>query len=150
MSLTNSIYNDQITYHSKTPRNYRAMPDADKIVKGHNPLCGDSFEFYIKTDDEGRIAEITFTGKGCAISTASASMMTKIAKGKCPNEIEAIFKEFQAMCTGKMNVDSEPNSLGNLTVFKSVSDFPVRVKCATLPWHTLNSSFNGDEKVSTE
>jgi nitrogen fixation NifU-like protein len=144
------IYNDQITYHSKNPRNFGEMEDADLKVKGHNPLCGDSFEFYIKLDNQGKIDKVQFTGKGCAVSTASASMMTKAAQGKSVDEIETLFKEFQMMSVGKLNVDEEPNHLGHLTVFKSIKDFPVRVKCATLPWHTLHSAMHGQKSASTE
>jgi nitrogen fixation NifU-like protein len=150
MSLTDSIYNEQITYHSKTPRNFKVMDDADMVVKGNNPLCGDSYEFYIKVDENNTIQEITFTGKGCAISKASASMMTKLAKGKKADEIETLFKEFQAMSTGKLDIETQEHHLGNLTVFKGVKDFPVRIKCATLPWHTLNSAMKGKEEASTE
>ncbi|TNE71211.1 SUF system NifU family Fe-S cluster assembly protein [bacterium] len=144
------IYNDQITYHSKNPRNFGEMENADIKIKGHNPLCGDSFEFFIKLAENGTIDSVQFTGKGCAVSTASASMMTKAAKGKTLDEVETLFKEFQMMSTGKLDVDQEPNHLGHLTVFKSIKDFPVRVKCATLPWHTLHSAMIGQKTATTE
>lgn len=149
MSITNSIYNDQITYHSKNPKNFGVIEHPDVTIKGHNPLCGDSFEFYVNFED-GKVKEIKFQGKGCAISMASASMMTKIAVGKTQTEVEELFREFQAMTTGKLDVDTEPNHLGHLAVFKSIKDFPVRIKCANLPWHTINSAMHGQQSASTE
>lgn len=149
MSLTQSIYNDQITFHSKNPRNFGVLENPDTTIKGHNPLCGDSFEFYINFEN-GKVKEIMFTGKGCAISTASASMMTKIAVGKTSEEVEVLFREFQAMTIGKLDVDTESNHLGHLTVFKSIKDFPVRIKCANLAWHTLHSAMLGQQTATTE
>jgi nitrogen fixation NifU-like protein len=145
-----SIYNDQITYHSKNPKNFGVMENPDVTFKGHNPLCGDSFEFYLKLDADKKVDKIMFTGKGCAISMASASMMTKLAIGKTEKEVDMLVKEFQAMTTGKLDVDTQENHLGHLTVFKSIKDFPVRIKCANLPWHTLNSAMHGQTIASTE
>lgn len=142
------LYQEVILEHSKAPRNYKALPAADHKAEGYNPLCGDRFTVYLEMDGE-KIREIGFQGAGCAISKASASMMTQIVKGKTKAEAEQIFHRFHEMVTG--HNDGDQAELGKLAVFSGVSEFPVRVKCATLAWHTLEAALEGkQEKVSTE
>jgi nitrogen fixation NifU-like protein len=149
MSDLNELYQDLIKDHSKKPRNFRALDDATRHVEGYNPLCGDRFTVYLKMDGD-RVADVSFQGAGCAISTASASMMTQSLKGKTRAEAEAIFRQFQRLVTGESPAGNAED-LGKLVVFSGVRKFPVRVKCATLAWHTFYSALRGEEKpVSTE
>jgi nitrogen fixation NifU-like protein len=143
------LYQDLIKDHSKKPRNFRALEGADRHVEGYNPLCGDRFTVYVKTDGD-RVTDVSFQGSGCAISTASASMMTQCLKGKTRAEAEALFQRFHQLLTSDEASD-DLEELGKLAVFSGVRKFPIRVKCATLPWHTFHSALQGDEKpVSTE
>ena len=142
------LYQEVILDHNKRPRNRRALPDATNTSEGHNPLCGDQVTVFLKTED-GRVSDIAFEGQGCAISTASASLMTEAVKGKTLDEATAIFREFQKMVTSPDSDEEHPN-LGDLQVLAGVRDHPVRIKCATLPWHTLNAALEGGGKVSTE
>jgi nitrogen fixation protein NifU and related proteins len=151
MSDLRGLYQDVILDHGKRPRNFRALTDA-RHAEGYNPLCGDKLTLYLKMDGD-RIADASFQGSGCAISTASASILTESVKGKTQGEAEAMFEVFHDLVTGKAKGDSEPlgRSLGKLAVFSGVSEFPARVKCATLAWHTLKSALSGSpETVSTE
>ncbi len=132
--------------HSKRPRNFRALADATRKAEGYNPLCGDRITLYLKMEGE-RIADIGFQGAGCAISTASASLLTEALKGKSRAEAEKLFTEFHALVTGKTDDGAE---LGKLKVFSGVSEFPIRVKCATLAWHTLKNALEGGETATTE
>jgi nitrogen fixation NifU-like protein len=142
------LYQEVILEHSKAPRNYKPLPDADHKAEGYNPLCGDRFTIYLEMDGD-KIREIGFQGAGCAISKASASMMTQSVKGKTKAQAEKIFHEFHEMVTGHSHGGED--SLGKLAVFSGVSEFPVRVKCATLAWHTLEAALEGkQEKISTE
>jgi len=126
------------------------MKDADRHADGYNPLCGDRFTVYLKLQDD-RIADISFEGTGCAISTASASILTEILKGKTRAQAEALFDTFHNLVTGKTHLEGETPALGKLAAFSGVCEFPVRVKCATLVWHTLRSALNGEKKpASTE
>lgn len=142
------LYQEVILDHNKRPRNRRALPDATNTSEGHNPLCGDQVTVFLKTED-GRVTDIAFEGQGCAISTASASLMTEVVKGKTLEEAHEIFREFQTMVTSPDSDEEHPN-LGDLQVLAGVRDHPVRIKCATLPWHTLNAALAGGGKVSTE
>jgi nitrogen fixation protein NifU and related proteins len=142
------LYQEVILEHSKAPRNYKALTSADHRAEGYNPLCGDRFTVYLEMDGD-KIREIGFQGAGCAISKASASMMTQSVKGKTKAEAEKIFEQFHELVTGHAHGDAA--ELGKLAVFSGVSEFPVRVKCATLAWHTLEAALAGkQEKVSTE
>jgi len=142
------LYQEVILEHSKAPRNYKALESADHKAEGYNPLCGDRFTVYLEMDGD-KIREIGFQGAGCAISKASASMMTQSVKGKTKEEAEKIFHRFHELVTGHSHEDTA--ELGKLAVFSGVSEFPVRVKCATLAWHTLEAALEGkQEKVSTE
>ena len=147
MSYLNDLYQEVILDHSKNPRNFSALPEANRKAEGYNPLCGDKVTVYLKLED-GRVQGISFVGVGCAISTASASLMTETLKGKSLMEIEALFKSFHKLVTGK---GGEPAQLGKLAVFHGVSEFPIRVKCATLVWHTLQAALQEQqETASTE
>src|ERR1700761_8332311 len=141
------LYQEVILEHSKAPRNYKALPEANHKAEGYNPLCGDRFTIYLEMDGD-KIREIGFQGAGCAISKASASMMTQSVKGKTKAEAEKIFEQFHDLVTGHAHASEA--ELGKLAVFSGVSEFPVRVKCATLAWHTLEAALAGkQEKVST-
>src|SRR5919204_6150754 len=146
MADLRELYQDVILEHSKSPRNYRELPGANHKAEGYNPLCGDHFTLYLKLDGDV-IRDITFQGSGCAISKASASMMTQSLKGKTREEAEKLFEHFHSLVTGKNGNQGE---LGKLAVFSGVSEFPVRVKCATLAWHALHAALEGkEEAVST-
>ena len=146
MSDLRDLYQEVILDHSRKPRNFRVLQHA-RCANGHNPLCGDRVSIFLDLVG-GVIREVSFQGNGCAISTASASMMTEAVKGKTRAEIEALFTRFHGLVTG--TAQSVPE-LGKLTVFAGVSEFPVRVKCASLPWHTLKAALDGSQApVSTE
>ena len=145
------LYQGVILDHYKKPRNYRAL-EAGRTAEGYNPLCGDRINVYVKLDGDV-IREVSFVGSGCAISTASASMMTESLKGKTREEAEALFRRFHELLTAeeKPAETTDGPALGKLEVFSGVREFPVRVKCATLSWHTLRAALRGEEKtVSTE
>lgn len=144
------LYQEVILDHSKRPRNFGELPDANHKAEGFNPLCGDKATVFLSLDAD-RVKEARFVGKGCSISTASASMMTESVKGKTLAEVEALFERFHSLITGHEAAASGGPELGKLTVFSGVSEFPIRVKCASLPWHTLRAALHDDHKmVSTE
>ena len=149
MSELSELYQQVILDHNKKPRNFRKIEQANHMAEGHNPLCGDQLTVYVNLKSDG-VEDVSFEGSGCAISKASASMMTQAVKGKSKEETEKLFKEFHSMVTGELDEEAEENRLGNLKIFAGVRDFPVRVKCATLPWHTLHAALNNKEIVSTE
>ncbi len=143
------LYQEVILEHSKAPRNYRELQDADHKAEGYNPLCGDRFTIYLEMEGD-RIRDIAFKGSGCAISKASASMMTQSLKGKTRAEADELFKNFHRVVTGQAE-NGDVDQLGKLAAFSGVSEFPLRVKCATLAWHTLEAALEGkQEAVSTE
>ena len=150
MSDLRDLYQDVILEHSKAPRNFRELPAANHKAEGFNPLCGDRFTVYVTLEGDA-IRDISFQGSGCAISKSSASMMTQSVKGKTKAEAEKMFARFHELVTGmRPRMANEPE-LGKLAVFSGVSEFPVRVKCATLAWHTLQAALEGkQEAVSTE
>lgn len=148
MADLRELYQEVILEHSKAPRNYRELEDADRKAEGFNPLCGDHFTVYLQMEGDS-IRDIGFQGSGCAISKASASMMTQSLKGKTKQEADEIFQRFHSVVTG--NANGEGADLGKLAVFAGVSEFPLRVKCATLAWHTVQAALEGkQEAVSTE
>ena len=149
MSELSELYQETILEHNKNPRNFREIPDADKMADGNNPLCGDALRVYVDMDGD-TVADVAFKGSGCAISKASASMMTQFIKGKSREEAETIFDEFHRMVTGEMDVETDENHLGKLKIFSGVVEFPARVKCASLSWHTLHAALQGEKVVSTE
>lgn len=144
------LYQQMILDHGKRPRNFGAMPDAERNADGHNPLCGDRCSVHLDLDDDGdRIERITFDGQGCAISTASASLMTEAVKGRTVKEAADLFERLHHLVTDGSGAD-DPD-LGKLAVFAGVSQFPMRVKCATLAWHTLLAAFEDNkDTVRTE
>jgi nitrogen fixation NifU-like protein len=148
MADLRELYQEIILEHSKAPRNYRELKDANRTAEGYNPLCGDRFTVYLAMDGES-IRDIGFQGSGCAISKASASMMTQSLKGKTRQEADEIFQRFHKLVTGNANGDAA--EMGKLAAFAGVSEFPLRVKCATLAWHTVQAALEGkQEAVSTE
>ena len=148
MADLRDLYQEVILEHSKAPRNYRELKPSDHKAEGYNPLCGDRFTVYLQMNGDA-IQDIGFQGSGCAISKASASMMTQILKGKSRKEAEELFQRFHGVVTGQN--EGEQAQLGKLAVFAGVSEFPTRVKCATLAWHTLQAALEGkQEAVSTE
>ena len=149
MSELSDLYQEVILEHNKNPRNFREIADADQYADGKNPLCGDALRVYVLFDGD-KISDVAFKGSGCAISKASASMMTQAVKGKTKHEAEVIFDEFHRMVTGELDIETDENELGKLKIFSGVLEFPARVKCASLSWHTLNAALHGEDVVSTE
>jgi nitrogen fixation protein NifU and related proteins len=152
MSDLRELYQELIVDHSKRPRNFGKLEGANRQATGYNPLCGDKVTVYLKTKD-GRVEDVKFEGAGCAISTASASMMTEKSKGKTIEEAEQLFQVFHKLVTGDPSTAQSLSGpeLGKLAVFSGVSEFPLRVKCATLAWHTFRSALEGtDDLVTTE
>ncbi len=142
------LYQDMIIDHSKRPRNRRKLAGANRHAKGYNPLCGDIVTIYLKVED-GLVKDVSFEGSGCAISTASASILTETLRGKTTAEAEKLFHVFHDLVTGKP-VPKDVN-LGKLAVFSGVCEYPARVKCASLVWHTMHGALSGkDEAVTTE
>ncbi len=142
------LYQEVILDHNKSPRNYREPDTFNRDAIGHNPLCGDRIRLYLQME-EGRIADVAFQGSGCAISQASASLMTVAIKGITVEEFEKLFGRFHSLVTGKI-VEGSQENLGKLLVFSGVSQYPVRVKCATLPWHTLRAALKQTGEATTE
>ena len=146
MASLNELYQNVILEHNRSPRNYRAMPDADGKASGHNPLCGDEVTVWVRMNGDV-IDDVSFEGAGCAISRASASLMTGAVKGKTRAEATGLFERFHRLVTGNSSGEP-PETLGKLAVFSGVSAFPVRVKCASLAWHTLRSALEGAPRSS--
>ena len=149
MSELNELYQETILDHNKNPRNFREIADADRTADGRNPLCGDALRVYVDVDGD-TVKDVSFKGSGCAISKASASMMTEAIKGKSREDAELLFNEFHKMVTGELDIETDENHLGKLRIFAGVLEFPARVKCASLSWHTLNAALHGEDVVSTE
>ena len=149
-SSNRALYEQVILEHNKKPRNFRAMEDADRSIEGHNPLCGDHFTLYVKLNGD-TIEDISFEGRGCAISKSSASLMTTLLKGKTVKEAEDLFVQFHRMVTANPDAPVDEKGVGKLAVFSGVREFPIRIKCATLSWHALLSALRGKaEAVTTE
>jgi nitrogen fixation NifU-like protein len=149
MSELNDLYQEVILEHNKNPRNFRDIDSPDLTADGNNPLCGDALRVYVSLEGD-RIVDVAFKGSGCAISKASASMMTQAVKGKSRVEAEELFHEFQNMVTGAVDAEAAEDHLGRLRIFAGVLEFPARVKCASLSWHTLHAALEGGESVTTE
>ena len=148
MSDLRELYQTTILDHNKKPRNFRKPEGANREANGWNPLCGDKVTVYLTVDDDGVVQEIGFQGSGCAISTASASLMTQVVKGKTLNEVLEVFDRFHEMVAGSPEVAPDQGKLGKLAVFSGVREYPMRVKCATLPWHTLRSAVRGEGEIT--
>lgn len=144
------LYQQVILDHNKSPRNFRKIENATQFAEGYNPLCGDHIDIFLIVED-GIVKDVSFQGSGCAISKASASLMTSIVKGKTKEEAEKLFERFHDLVTGKLGDNPDIEDLGKLAVFAGVREFPARVKCASLAWHTMiNALNNKEEKVTTE
>ncbi len=147
------LYQEVILDHGKSPRNFREIDHAKYHAHGNNPMCGDQLEVFVQIDDSSNITDVSFLGKGCAISVASASLMTEMLRGKNIEQARHMFEGFHEMCT-----TGDDNALAGvpeedadrLQVLSGVSEFPMRVKCATLAWHTMNAATKGEAEISTE
>ena len=150
MSDLRDLYQEVILDHNRRPRNFRHMDDADRVCEGYNPLCGDRLTLFVDLDGDV-IRDVAFEGTGCAISRASASLMTDALKGKTLAEADALFDRFHQLVTSSTEAPADITGLGKLAVFSGVREYPVRIKCATLSWHTLRAALTGEAaKVSTE
>jgi len=144
------LYQQVILDHSKKPKNFRALPEATRSVEGYNPLCGDHYKLHVRMVGD-LVEDIAFEGSGCAISKASASLMTEALKGKKKTDAQTLFKLFRKMISGKPGDPIDEKALGKLAAFQGVCEFPLRVKCALLAWHSLHAAIEGSqESVSTE
>jgi nitrogen fixation protein NifU and related proteins len=149
MSELSELYQQVILDHNKKPRNFHKMESANRTAEGFNPLCGDQLHIYLQVEGD-QVKDISFEGSGCAIFKASASMMTQALKGKTKAETEQLFQEFHQLLTGEMDEEVEGSNLGKLKIFSGVREYPVRVKCATLSWHTMLAALKGEGKATTE
>ncbi len=150
MSELEDLYQEMILDHNRKPRNFRKLDGADFMAEGYNPLCGDRVTVYLKVEGDV-VTDATFEGSGCAISTASASLMTESVKGKTVEQAKALFEKFHDMLTGDASQSDQDHGLGKLEVFCGVCKYPARVKCATLVWHTVNAAIDKRaDQVSTE
>ena len=147
MSDLTDLYQELLLDHSKHPYHHHALEDADHAATGHNPLCGDRLTVYLKTVDE-QLAEVTFTSQACAICTASASLMTHRVRGMQRDNTERLIDQMHGLLTGETDID--PQQLDELGALEGVKRYPMRVKCATLPWHTLRAALKGSDETSTE
>lgn len=153
MDELRELYQEVILDHGKSPRNFGTLEGYNHLAQGHNPMCGDTLVIYLKVNDDNVIEEATFKGKGCAISMASASMMTEILKGKTVDEAEKLFGAFHDMCThddAEMPEGVDEDAVERLQVLSGVREFPVRVKCATLAWHTMDAAVHDQDEITTE
>jgi len=150
MSDLRELYQQVILDHHKKPRNFHKLEQANRQADGFNPLCGDKVSVFLRIED-GVVRDASFIGAGCAISTASASMMTEALKGKTEAEVDQIFRRFHELVTGRIEPDADLTDLGKLAVFAGVREYPVRVKCASLAWHTMHAALEeSKETVATE
>lgn len=148
--MNTELYQQVILEHNKNPRNYKKLDPSTHFAEGYNPLCGDHLNVYLNVGADGIINDVTFVGDGCAISKASASMMTVKLKGKKVEEAQKLFEEFHNLVTGKLNPEKDPHQLGHLAIFSNIWHFPARVKCASLCWHTMKGALDKKAQVSTE
>lgn len=146
MNDLKALYQEVILDHSKKPRNFHALEPHSHSAVGHNPLCGDNLKIFVRLEG-GQIADVSFVGDGCAISKASASLMTEMAKGRTLDEFHALYQQFHHVATTH---DPIPADFGKLRVLAGVRDYPARVKCATLAWHTLDAALKGEHSAKTE
>ena len=144
------LYQQMILSHNKNPKNFRVIEDPSHYAEGHNPLCGDNLDVYLQIDDDNIILDISFQGSGCAISKSAASMMTEVLKGKTVEQAEELFDQYHDLVTGKLNPDKDSHELGKLTIFSGIWEYPARVKCASLSWHTTKAALNNEDVCSTE
>jgi nitrogen fixation NifU-like protein len=142
------LYQSVILDHNKRPRNFREIEDAAHHADGHNPLCGDKLTVYLEVDEDDRVSDIAFQGEGCAISTASASLMTESVKGRSRKEVEETFERFHELVTSSASEEVSKDRLGKLAVFSGVREYPMRVKCASLAWHTLKAALGDSAEIA--
>jgi nitrogen fixation NifU-like protein len=150
MDELRELYQATILDHNRSPRNFGELEGANRKADGDNPICGDKLTVHLDVDDDGQVHDIRFFGKGCAISTASASLMTEFVKGKGKGEIEETFERFHELVTGNPSETVDGEGLGKLAVFSGVREYPVRVKCATLAWHTLRAALDASSGALVE
>lgn len=149
MDELRELYQQIILDHNRNPKNFRVMENADRTVEAYNPLCGDHYTIYLMLEGD-RVVDVSFQGAGCAISKASASVMTELVKGKTKEEAEGLFEQFHDLVTGKVEMD-DFLEIGKLAAFGGVRDYPARVKCASLAWHTMHAALTTEQDaVSTE
>ena len=146
----NELYQEVNLEHNRKPRNFKKLENATHTAEGYNPLCGDHLVIYLHVNKDQIIDDVSFLGDGCAISKASASMMTASIKGKSLGEAKIIFEQFHKLIIGQLNPDKDKNILGKLTIFSRIWHFPARVKCASLSWHTMNGALTKQKTISTE
>lgn len=147
------LYQEVILDHGKNPRNYGRPDEVSHRADGHNPLCGDRISVYLDVDAVGVVRNAAFDGRGCAISQASASLMTEIVSGKTLGQVDALFRNFHEMCTSDGDVETDgslADEMDRLQVLSGVRQYPIRVKCATLAWHTMNAALQGEAEATTE
>jgi nitrogen fixation NifU-like protein len=149
MADLRELYQEVILDHTKNPRNYGSLEDSSHQAAGHNPICGDHLVVYVRVEDD-LVADVGFEGNGCAISTASASLMTQSIKGKPIADAEALFSSFHEAVTSPVDAELDGEALGKLVVLAGVREFPMRVKCASLAWHTLRAALAGQGETTTE
>lgn len=150
MSRHNELYQQVILDHNKNPRNFRPIADTSFVCEGHNPLCGDHITVYLDVGEDGSIRDAAFQGNGCAISKASASMMTAFLKGRSTAEAKVVFQEFHDMVRGEMDPETRENHLGKLVLFKGVREYSSRIKCASLAWHAMMGALEKQGTATTE
>lgn len=150
MSANQQLYQQVILEHNKKPRNFRKIESPTHYAEGFNPLCGDHFHVYLIVNESGVVDDASFEGHGCAISKASASMMTDTVKGRPLTEVQNLFEEFHKLVIGELDPDKQEHHLGKLKIFSGIWKYPSRVKCAALAWHAINGAINHNETVSTE
>ena len=150
MDANSELYQQVILEHNKKPRNFRKMENATHVAEGYNPLCGDHLNLFLKINPDNKIEDVSFEGHGCAISKASASMMTQTLKGKTVQEAKIYFEQFHNLLLGKLNPAKDKHILGGLAIFSNIWHFPARVKCASLSWHTMRGALDKKNSVSTE
>ena len=149
MSDLQELYQSIILDHNRRPKNYGALEGANHSAEGRNPLCGDEVKIELKVEGDA-IAEVQFTASGCAVSRASASIMTQAVKGKSKEDVDRLFTQFHELVTGKHKPDAkEARAMGEMAAFSGVARFPIRVKCASMPWHTLQAALRNDGQSST-
>ncbi len=148
--MRDELYQQTILEHNRNPRNFKKLDGATHVAEGYNPLCGDHLWVYLKVNGAGVIEDAAFEGSGCAISKASASMMTASLKGQSMAQAKTLFEEFHQLVTGALKPDEKPHHLGKLAVFSGIWQYPARVKCASLSWHTMNGALEKTKTVTTE
>lgn len=144
------LYQQVILEHNKKPRNFKKLDNPTHVAEGYNPLCGDHLHVYLHVNNDNIVDDLSFEGDGCAISKASASMMTQALKGKTSDEAKKLFEQFHKLITGKLNPEKDENDLGKLGIFSGIWHFPARVKCASLCWHTMKGALENKGTISTE